>query len=924
MRSSITASIGVFALILLPTSAAADPANYGIESVEASVSTAQAGAHPDFTTTLTLKREANNELPATTRDAIFELPPGLTGNPMAVPTCSLARFVATDVNDKSNATGCPQASQVGITEIELFNNGGTQRLSEPVYNLEPGAGEPARLGFFGKSFPVVLDARLRSDTDYGVTVAAEGISSLIPLLTATTTIWAVPADESHDAQRITAYEALHNGGAPETPNGKRSSGLALKPFMVNPVQCGVPQGVNVATVSYSLPDLRFEAFAPLPPNTSCGLLDFSPELSTAPTTSSAETGSGLDVELHFPSDAFENPSIPGEDIPKRVELLLPEGLTVNPSQATGLGACSEGEYANERFGSAPGEGCPEDSKIGTVSAKSPLLNETAQGSIFVATPHRNPFGTLIALYMVVKIPERGVIVKLPIRIDADPATGRLRSVVDGIPQLPVSSFSLHFRAGPRSPLVTPSRCGTYLAAASFTSWGGHSKTVQPSFQIASGLGGGPCSTGPTTFAPTLSAGSLDNTAGAYTPFYMRIHREDGEPELSRLAATLPRGLLAKLAGVARCADASIQAARSRSGAQELSASSCPAGSTIGHLIAGAGVGSSLTFVGGDLYLAGPYLGAPLSVAAIVPAVAGPFDLGTVVTRLPLRLNPRTGVVTAGGEDGDALPHILAGIPLRVRDVRVHIDRPRFALNPTSCDPLRTTARIWGSDASGEVMASPVARFQAGDCARLGFAPRLSLLLKGGTKRGDHPALRGVFRPRRGDANLAGVVLRLPHSAFLEQSHIRTICTRVQYAAHRCPKGAVYGHARAITPLLEEPLVGPVYLRSSNHRLPDLVASLHGLVDVEAVARIDSVDGGLRATFTKLPDAPLTKVVVSMQGGEKGLVVNSTNLCAGPRRATAELLAHNDRQNTLRPELRAAGCAGNSNQPDHQSHREEPH
>ncbi|HKT83574.1 MAG TPA: hypothetical protein VJQ84_07020, partial [Solirubrobacterales bacterium] len=267
-----------------------------------------------------------------------------------------------------------------------------------------------------------------------------------------------------------------------------------------------------------------------------------------------------------------------------------------------------------------------------------------------------------------------------------------------------------------------------------------------------------------------------------------------------------------------------------------------------------------------------------------------------------------------GESADPIPRILAGVPLWVRDVRAYVERPDFTLNPTSCDPLRTEARIWGSDSSGAELAVPLsARFQATDCARLGFAPRLGLRLSGGTKRGGHPALRAVMRPRPGDANLESLTLRLPHSAFLEQAHIRTICTRVQYAAKACPKGSIYGRARAITPLLDDPLTGPVYLRSSNHELPDLVLDLHGTVDIEAVGRIDSKDGGIRTTFSKVPDAPLTKVVVSMQGGAKGLIVNSTDLCSGAHRADAELVGHNAKRRMLHP-LVGADCSGKKHRP----------
>jgi hypothetical protein len=385
---------------------------------------------------------------------------------------------------------------------------------------------------------------------------------------------------------------------------------------------------------------------------------------------------------------------------------------------------------------------------------------------------------------------------------------------------------------------------------------------------------------------------------------MRLTRGDADQELRSFSATLPPGVTAKLAGATQCPEAAIAAAGEKGGAAERAAPSCPSSSRIGGVQAGAGVGDVLTYAGGEVYLAGPYRGAPLSAVAIVPAVAGPFDLGTVVTRLALRLDPRTGVVTADGS-ADPIPRMLAGIPLRVRDVRANLDRPEFSLNPTSCEPFQTRARFW-SESNAPFGAA--ARFQAANCSRLGFKPRLTFELEGGTHRGAHPALRSVYRPRPHQANLAGLVVRLPHSAFLDQAHIRTICTRVQFAAGaghgaECPKGSIYGHATAATPLLDQPLSGPIYLRSSGHDLPDVVAALHGTVDVEAVARIDSVNGGIRATFTDVPDAPLTKVVVSMQGAKKGLIVNSTDLCRGTHRVMARLEAHNAMRRTISPAMR---------------------
>ena len=911
LAAALVLSLGLIALGA--GLAQADTSEYGIESVAAEVSSVQAAAHPDFTAELGLRKDPEGNLPATTKDLRFELPPGLLANPAAVPTCSVAQLVGTDVNDPSNETGCPQASQVGITEIQLFAPSAPITLFEPIFNLEPRPGEPARFGFVAQFIPTFIDTEIEPGRGYAATAKVESISTLVPLLSATSTFWGVPADESHDAQRISAYEALHNGGVPDTPTGKRHAGLVPTPYMLNPARCGVSGELGITATPYQLPGLHSFMQASLSPNTGCGLLEFEPSMTIAPTTSQAETGSGLDVNLSFPTDGYEHPNLPGGAIQRRAEVTLPEGVTVNPSQAVGLGVCTEADFAKETASSLPNEGCPETSKIGTVTAKSPLLEESAEGGLFIAKPKENPFGTLVALYLVLKIPERGVIVKLSGKVEPDPKTGELITTFGEpgyeIPQLPVSSFHLHFREGARSPLVTPPRCGTYESTATFTAWSGQVVTTHPKFTISSGPNGAPCPSGTLPFKPGFEAGTLNNAASSFSPFYMRLTRNDGDQDLTKFSAALPPGVSGKLAGLTQCLDTSIESAKAKSGQAELASPSCSKSSEIGEVLAGAGVGQVLTYAKGKLYLAGPYNGAPLSVASIVPAVAGPFDVGTVVTRVALNVDPRTAVVSVDGSRSDPIPHILAGIPLKVRDVRVYANRPDFTLNPTNCDPFQSTAQIWGggNDVFSPADDSPLsrsARFQAANCASLGFKPKLSLKLKGATGRGGHPALSGVYRPRKEDANLKSLVLRLPRSAFLDQGHIRTICTRVQFVAKACPQAAIYGHATAYTPLLDQPLSGPVYLRSSNHNLPDFVADLRGLVDIEAVARIDSKNGRIRASFEDVPDAPLSKVVVQMQGAKKGLIVNSTDLCAAPHRAILQMSAHNGKHRVLHPELKA--------------------
>jgi hypothetical protein len=928
----LTAAILLGALASL--AAAAEFDQYRIESASVSLSDTQAGAHPDFTTAFTLS-ESGGAPYALTRDIVVRLPPGLVGNPEAFPKCTTLQLGT----DPTKGT-CPIDSQVGSLDVSL---GGEKAVGtfedEPIYNMpSPGGDIVARFGFYAAIYSGIINVRYDSATDTLV-AAVESAPSGAGLLGSVVRFWGVPGAKAHDPERLTGSEALGRSGP---PGGHPSTLPENLPFITNPTRCEGGEEVGFLARSYQLPDQPSTMSAPFPQITGCGAVEFSPAASLAPTTTQASSGTGLDYGLSLPTKGLQFANLLYGSELKRDEVILPEGMTVNPSEATGLGVCSEADLARETYDSAPNVGCPETSKIGNVSAISPAIDHQPEGSLYLAKPYENPFGSLLALYMVLKVPDRGVLVRLAGEVHPDPNTGQLITTFDDVPQLPVSSFHLHFREGSRAPLITPRTCGPYTAISNMTPWSAPASplTKADAFQIESGPDHGPCPPGGTPpFVPGFEAGTANNAAGSFSPVDMRLTRRDGDQDLTKFSATLPEGLAGILAGVSQCPDSAIAQARGRTGRngghEEQADPSCPASSEIGHVIAGAGVGDVLTYAEGKIYLAGPYNGAPLSVVAIVPAVAGPFDVGTVVTRQALRVDPRSAQVSVDGSASDPIPHILAGIPLTVRDIRVYVDRRDFTFNPTSCEPLSVDATVWGGgsnvfsslDDSSQGLAQ---RFQAADCAALGFKPRLGITLRGGTKRGGHPALRGVYRPRKGDANLEKLVLRLPRSAFLEQAHIRTICTRVQFAADGgngagCPKGSVYGHATAYTPVLEKPLEGPVYLRSSNHNLPDFVAALHGLVDVEAVARIDSVHGGIRATFTGVPDAPLTKVVVNMQGAKKGLIVNSRNLCFKPKgnRANAKFSGHNGRSHAIKPVVKAAGC-GKVQRKRHGRHRRRGH
>ena len=927
----VLTAAALFAVSLPPTA----QADFGFSNIEVSFTDSAgdparwAGSHPfAMRTSFEVNSKEHSEKAVQVVDGALRnlevvAPTGLTGNPTAVPRCETLDFLTPKVGKAR--PDCANSAAVGILTVKV--GGGKGFIGEetvPVYNLRPSPGVAGKLGFWVANVPTTLDVKASPAHPYNIVASLSNASQAVEVLSAVTTLWGNPADPLHDPDRgECAYQ---------TVAGSCPANIAVRPFITLPRSCTGPLITRFRAESWWSgepldpgPPAFFEESTESPGMIGCSGLGFGPDVAALPTTDQAESPSGLDFNIDVDDEGLVDPEGRADSDIQKTVVTFPEGVTANPSLAEGLVTCSLQDLARETVTSAPGEGCPQASKIGTIEAETPILEgKILMGALFIATQDdpatpqpgaENPFDTLIAQYIVVKDTELGVIVKQAGKLEPDQRTGQLRATFDSLPPVPLSHVRLHLREGGRSPLITPPACGAYTTEALFSPSADPtiSFSAPSSFLITKGVGGGPCPpAGAPPFAPGFAAGTLNNHAGSYSPFYMRLTRRDGDQDLTRFDATLPPGVVAKLAGVSRCSDADIALAKAKRGRQELASPSCPANSQIGQVQGGAGVGSQLTYVTGKLYLAGPVGGAPLSVVAIVPAVAGPFDVGTVVVRQALQIDPRTAEVRADGAHSDPLPHILAGIPLRVRDVRVRVDRPEFTLNPTNCDRFATVADIWGGgiDVFSKADDAPVSRserFHAANCAQLDFAPRLSLTLKGGTKRGDHPALKARYRPRPGDANASGLVTRLPRSAFLDQAHIRTICTRVQFAAGACPKGAIYGHVTAFTPLLEEPLRGPAYLRSSNNKLPDLVFDLQGLVDVEVSARIDSIKGGIRATFAKVPDAPISKVTVDFEGAQKGLIVNSRSLCAGPSKASAVLEAQNGRRRNLRPLVRAAGC-----------------
>jgi len=929
----------------------AEPTPFGIERFstqseeEGGASTTQAGGHPfQLTNTVQLnsgallpapsRTDVAIEQPAIPRNLRFPLPPGLVGNATVMAQCDMSTFLGTGILLNS----CPDASAIGVASVTVIESAtfGLIREAVPVFNLPPGQGEPARFGFMPAGDPVIIDTSVDPDNGYRVTAAVRNTTQLVQFLSSTVSLWGTPGDPRHDSARgwNCTYKLTNLGPCQRPPS------LPETAFLRQPVSCASPLAFGMELEPWNAPigSVVDTSSSTSDPMVGCNRVPFDPKIASTATSKLAENPSGLDFELTMPNSGLLNPAGIAEGQAKKVEVTLPKGVTINPSEGEGLVGCSPAAYARETASSAPGEGCPEAAKIGEVQVSTPLLKEEAHGSLYVATPHDNPSNSLIALYMVARIPERGILIKQAGKVAADPKTGQLTTTFDDLPQLPFDTFRLHFREGGRAPLVTPPICGTFQTEARFTPWSAADPnnpspeevvTRSAPFTIERGVNGGACpSAGTPPFKPGLDAGTLNNAAGRYSPFNLRLTRNDGEQEFTRFSIKLPPGITGKLAGIPFCSDAQIAAAKARTGPnggqEELESPSCPAASQVGRTLVGAGVGSLLTYVPGKIYLAAPYNGSALSIAAITAAKVGPFDLGTVVIRQALKINPETAEVFIDPTGSDPIPHVIQGIVVHARDIRAYVDRPDFVLNPTSCERTSTASTLLGSglDFASDADDQPVtvtSPFQAADCANLGFAPKLALSLKGGTKRGAHPAFKAVLRARPGDANIGRAQVTLPHSEFLENAHIKTICTRVQFAqgsfpGEKCPQGSIYGYARAITPLLDEPIQGPVFLRSSSHPLPDLVAALHsGRIDVNLVGRIDSVKGGrIRNTFESVPDAPVTKFTLTMQGGKKGLLVNSTNLCKQTHRAIADFTGQNGKKRVFKPKLQPK-CAKQAKQ-----------
>lgn len=904
IRRALCPLVAFIVLLVAPGLAQADfgiaPGSLSVtaENEDGTIDT-QASSHPySYTVSFALNKDPEgHSVGGELRDIVIELPPGLIGNPMATPRCPRQDFEGANPH-------CSPATQIGIVHANIPALG---FVGGAIYNLTAPPGMAAQLGFSAAGLTALQNASVQSEKGYGVLIETNGIPLEVTSIEAT--IWGTPADPGHDSLR--GSEAAGGNGPPVSTDAPRL------PFLTLPAVCGSPLVTTVSIDSKLAPGVYKSASVNSLDSggnpaalLGCGTVPFAPSVSVAPTATSAAASSGLAFRLTLPNEGLLNPEGITETEPVKTEVTLPAGITANASAANGLTACSSGQFASA---SATNQGCPESSKLGTLVAHTPLLEEPVEGGVYLAKPLENQFGTLLSLYLVVSAPERGVLIKQAGRVDINEATGQLTTTFDGLPPVPYSHFELNLREGPRAPLTTPLTCGSFQTTAKlypFSNPGTATVRTAP-FTINTGPEGGGCvsSEGQLPNSPTFEAGTQTPFAGRYSPFILKLTRSEASQHFQALNVTLPPGLTGRLAGTAECSNAQIAQAASRSkegeGSLEQANPSCPAASEIGTVTVGAGSGSPL-YVQGHAYLAGPYKGAPLSMVIITPAIAGPFDLGTVVVRAALYVNESTAQITV---KSDPIPTSLHGIPLDVRSIAVQVAKSDFTLNPTSCE-----AKVVGAEEVSTVgqTAKLQNRFQVGGCKGLEFKPQLSIQLKGATKRTGHPALKAVVTyPTGGEyANIAGAQVGLPHALFLDQGNLNKVCKQAELRSATCPKSSVYGHAKAWSPLLSRPLEGPVYLGVGyGYKLPALVADLNGQIRLLLVGKVDTTkQNGLRNTFEVVPDAPVSRFILEMKGGGKyGLLENSENLCAKTQRASARFIAQNGLVDHLNPQIKAS-CA----------------
>jgi hypothetical protein len=884
-----------FALAATLALAAPALASEPIHSFTTAMSTLQAGGHPDLITSFELESPG---APEAAKNVIFNAPTGVFGNPRAVTQCLAAEFARDQ---------CPPNSQVGLITIRANYEGKSKNLlgTAPIFSVVPQAEETARFSFVVPilDIPIAIPVNVRTTSDYGLRFTVQDISQLTPLQSAKMTFWGFPAEETHKEERFSKGTPGHPTGCPAeegtaclAEHGARDS-ILPEPLTDNPTTCtGEELTSSLEVQTYADPGHLSEAKSTYPPIEGCENEVFKPVLQASPTTEQADSASGLNLDLISPQ-FLTHAAEPSEV--KAATVTLPEGFTINPDAADGQSECKEAE-AN--FSSEGPANCPDTAKIGTFSIGTPALPERLQGSVYIGEPKP---GDQYRLFMIAS--GFGINAKIVGSVRPDPVTGQLIAEFPNLPQAPFEDFQLHLFSGERALMATPTACTIYTVNAEFYPWNA-SLAEQGSnqiFSLDSGPHGSECPGQVRPFSPTLLAGTSNATAGAFSAFSLKLDREDGDQFLGHLNFTMPPGLTANLRGITYCPDASIAQAAHTLGRSEQADPSCPASSAIGTSNVAAGPGTHPFHATGKIYLAGPFQGAPLSLVVITPALAGPYDYGTVVVRVALHIDPLDTHVIA---DSETVPEIIGGIPLRIRSIQVNIDKPEFMIDPTNCSAFSIASQGVGDQGTVANFSSP---FQAVNCATLPFEPKMTIAQLGGhksTRRAKDPSLRFDLKTREGDANIRSIAVTLPNALEIDQNHLGNLCSRSELEADHCAGRQPIGTVSDVTPLLEAPLQGSAYAVSGYGGLPHVAFILAGQVMVAPQGESVQTKSGLRTEVPTVPDVPIGHFQLTLFGGRQGYLSNTRDLCQAPAVTKVQYSAQNGKKTAQRVAVGTA-CGG---------------
>ncbi len=899
----------------------------------------QAASHPfQLSTTVAFNQGSNPASPpALPRNVQVKLPPGLIGNAVAIPQCSEADF--NQLHEGGAVNFCPPDSAIGVAVLTLDEplNIGFNTLAVPVFNVIPAPGEPARFGFEVVGAAVLLDTAVRAGSDYGVTVKVSNTTQLANLISSTIAIWGVPGDPVHDEAR--GWGCLASGiWTPKTglTCAHANEGHPM-PFLTLPASCAGPLASSIETLSwptreepggitahqeYSLHDEFGRALG----ITGCDQVPFAPSLEVAADGEAASTPTGLAVKVKVPQEVDDNGNGIGSSSVKDIAVTFPEGVTVNPASADGLEACSESQVGFEAGRGVGGSGfeefnpvsepgsrtalftptignpfCPAASKIGTVSLKVPVIKNPLKGALYLAAQDANPFQSLLAAYIVAEDPESGVVVKLAGEVSLNPVTGQITSTFKNSPQAPLEEAEIHLFGGSRAPFSTPSHCGTYTTNAAFDPWSG-TPTVgsSSSFRITSGPYGGACPGAVLPFSPTLQAGTTNINAGAFSPLVTTIGREDGNQNIDSVQLHMPAGLSGILTGVPLCPEA------------QANTGTCGQASLIGHTTVSVGLGNEpFSVVGGEVFLTEKYAGAPFGLSIVNPAVAGPFNLGKVVVRAKVEVDPHTAQLTVTTGE---IPHILDGIPLQIKHVQVTVDRAGFTFNPTNCNPQQLTGSIGSVEGASAPVVVP---FQVTNCASLKFAPKFAVSTQGKTSKANGASLAVKLTypsaPFGLQANIKQVKVELPKQLPSRLTTLQKACTAAQFNRNPagCPAASIIGHAKAITPLIPVPLEGPAYFVSNGgEAFPNLVLVLQGYgVTINLVGdTFISKAGVTSSTFKTVPDAPVGSFELTLPEGKYSALAANGKLCTSKLTMPTEFQGQNGALLKQATPISVTGCA----------------